>query len=105
MTSATAIATNQTSVNESPFVFNMGAAPVIVFNFRGSGTLSSVTYALYRKKTSVASGSITPSGRTVTTPSLSLSLAGDYILYITATDGSKGVRVIDLRIFVKGLGV
>ena len=98
------IATNTVYVNESPLVFLVGSAPILNFNYLGSGTLATGTYALYRNKTSVATGNLTISGRTAVTPAISLTLPGDYELYATITDNSV-VRVKAVRIMVRKLGV
>ena len=102
------IAINQVFVNENPMVFLIGSTPIFNFNYLGSGTLTSPTNALYRNKEDVSgtylTGSTTVSGRVVTTKQCSLTVAGEYELYVTITDGSIA-RVKALRILVRKLGV
>lgn len=102
------IAVNQVYVNESPLVFFVGSAPIFNINWLGTGTLSSPTCTLYRKREDVSatylSGSTTVSGRVQTTKQATFSVAGDYELYVQVTDGSI-VRVKAIRILIRKLGV
>lgn len=108
MTSFQNIATNSVYVNESPFVFIVGATPIFNVNWLGTGTLTTPVNALYRNKEDVSgsklSGSTTVSGRTQTTKQLTLDIPGDYELYVTVTDGSIA-RPKAIRIHVRKLGV
>ena len=105
---ALTIATNTGYVNESPFVFWVGETASFDVNYLGEGTLSSPTNLLYRNKDDVSgtmlSGNTTASGRVVTTKVCTFSVAGDYELYVTVSDGGI-TRTDAIRIFVRKLGI
>ncbi len=105
---ALTLATNTGYVNESPFVFWINETAAFDVNYLGEGTLSSPTNLLYRNKDDVSStmlsGSTTATGRVVTTKTCTFSVAGDYELYISVSDGGIS-RTDAIRIFVRKLGV
>lgn len=99
------IATNKIFANESPKAFITGALPIFTWNFLGTGTIYTASYSLYRNKSKVLdSVAGTIDGRIVTTGVIPLSLAGEYQLEMTITDGSE-VRIKACRIFVIKNGV
>ena len=102
------IAKNTSYVLESPFVFWVGETAAFNVNYLGEGTLTSPTNELYRGKEDVSvtylSGSTTVSGRTETTKTATFTLAGDYELYITVTDGGIN-RTEAIKIFIRKKGV
>ena len=103
------ISINQIYVNESPLVFLVDSTPIFNFNYLGTGTMTTATNVLYRNKedvtaTGLSSGNATITGRIVTTAQLTLSIPGEYELYVKVFDGAIARRKA-LRILVRKLGV
>ncbi len=102
------IAVNSIFVNETPMVFLEGAAHAFNFNYLGTGTIDSATFALYRNKTNVSATALSTTtgavaGRTISSGLATFSLAGDYMLICSAVSGSD-VDKRALKIMITKLG-
>lgn len=103
------VSRNQTEVNESPLLWLPGVDANFQVLVKGTGTLASVTMALYENGTDVSStkltGSTSVSGRVITTKTLTSLVGGSsYKWYLYFTDAGLA-QVREGSIIVPKLGV
>lgn len=84
------VVTNSLEILESPLTVLGGQSPQYAINIPGSGTLASPTMKLYKGSKDVSStclsGSMSISGRSITTKTFINLSPGDWVFYIYFTD-------------------
>lgn len=84
------VATNRLECLESPLTLLPGMSPIFTINVSGTGTITTPTMKLFKGSKDVSStnlsGSMSVSGRTVTTKQLTSLTPGDWAFYIYYLD-------------------
>lgn len=85
------VSSNNLEVLESPIALLPGMEPVFSIHVAGTGEITSPSMTLYKGTKDISStgltGSMSVSGRVVVCKKISGLTAGNYVFYITFTDG------------------
>lgn len=102
------VTSNNLEVLESPIALLPGMEPVFTIVVAGSGEITSPTMTLYKGTKDISStgltGSMSVSGRSITCKKITGLTAGNYVFYVTYSDGGIVTKRF-CRLYVAAEGI